>query len=232
MHMKKSHKIWHDNWCNFFQNNFQALPFCPRQFPGSYLSVPWLSCLTLSFQTQTHKGLLHLHPYPWMGERHISISTRTRLLVSPAFPEQLGSLHCVYCVLNDLFPPVTLFFGAGMHFHHFRIFYTHADQEQTLLFVSHFSYNQLLQRDHSGFLVLQMERNGWGGQKVRYELTFRRSHYQYSCLSQVVNIIWSYWLIKNYSILTGSHNGERLVFLHYSSRKSNFTLFYFNREVI
>lgn len=96
----------------------------------------------------------------------------------PAPQEQLSALHGVHCVLNDLYPAIALLFGAGMDFHHLGILPTHADQEQSLLFVSHFSYNQLLQRDHSGFLVLQMERNGWGGGPElapRFKLALKRS---------------------------------------------------------
>lgn len=42
----------------------------PSSVPGRfYLSGLSLSHRTISFQTQTHKGLLHLHLYPWTGER-------------------------------------------------------------------------------------------------------------------------------------------------------------------
>lgn len=77
-----------------------------------------------------------------------------------ASQEQLSVLHGVHCVLDDLYPAIALFFGAGVDFHHLGILSTHADQEQSLLLMSYLPYNQLLQRDHSGFLVLQMERNG------------------------------------------------------------------------
>lgn len=43
-----------------FQNSSPAL-----SQTGFYLSVLSLSRPTLSFQTQTHKGLLRLHLYPW-----------------------------------------------------------------------------------------------------------------------------------------------------------------------
>lgn len=95
-----------------------------------------------------------------LDRRHGSITTGTHPVHPLSHKEQVSVLHGVHCVLNDLYPAIALFFGAGVDLHHFRILSTHADQEQTLLFMSHFSYNQLLQRDHSGFLVLQMERNG------------------------------------------------------------------------
>lgn len=153
-----------------------------------------------------------------------------------ASQEPLGILHGVHCVLNDLDPAVALFFGAGMDFHHFGIFSTHADQEQTLLFMSHFSYNQLLQRDHSGFLVLQTERNGWGGWPVlapRFKLTLKWP--QKTIVLHLSGCKYFLDLLANYKtkiISVGSNNRDGFAFLQQFCRKSNFTSLHFKQEWI
>lgn len=70
-------------------------------------------------------------------------------------PVPLNPLHRIHGVLDGLDPAVALLLGAGVNFHHLWVFPSHADQEQALLLVGHFSDNQFLERDHSGLLVLE-----------------------------------------------------------------------------
>lgn len=56
------HKTQPKTSCTFFHSGSPALL---QEF---YLSVLSLLHRTISFQTQTHKGLLHLHLYPWTGD--------------------------------------------------------------------------------------------------------------------------------------------------------------------
>lgn len=164
---KRANKTHCNNCCKLLKTFFKL---CPWQFLTFQRSDSCVWQFLFKFRLTRDSFILILIP-AW--KRHISVTIRTWSCASLTLPEQLGSLHGTYCVLNDLHPAVPLFFGAGMHFHHFGIFHTHADQEQTFLFMSHFPYDELLQRDHCGFLVLQLERNGRGGAKLPHnELTF------------------------------------------------------------
>lgn len=58
-------------------------------------------------------------------------------------------LHGIDGILDDLYPAVAFFLGAGVNLHHLWVFPSHANQEQAFLLMGHLSDNQLFQRDHS-----------------------------------------------------------------------------------
>lgn len=83
-------------------NPTQKLPYIfPQPFPSSvpgrfYLSVLSLSHQTISFQIQTHKGLLHLHLYPWTGDTAQLLQEHTQC--TPCLTRTAGCLTwCSLC---------------------------------------------------------------------------------------------------------------------------------------